>query len=237
MDIQSLVRDPDYVYSTFKELADNSLVATKETKIYFPARFVEQGLASMDVETNVIGILAIVVEGKYSVYSVNAMIRFDPVEVSTVMISGEEYYEMLFTPGAVIIPNLNVAAVDTLVYRIYNELIAKGRVPWYMTYRKDMPRIFDTASEYAGAGIGQEREVTELLMTITGRNPDNLNESYRLVAATTTKPPRYISLKTVEYSATNALNKLGGANYTRGTIGALVSPSVEPERIETLLRI
>lgn len=237
MDIQSLVRDPDYVYSTFKELSDNSLVAMKETKIYFPVRFVEQGLASMDVETSVIGVLAIVVDGKYSVFSVNAMIRFDPVEVSTVVMAGEEYYEMLFTPGAVIIPNLNVAAVDTLVYRVYNELIAKGRVPWYMTYHKDMPRIFDTASEYAGAGIGQEREVTELLMTITGRNPDNLNESYRLVAATTTKPPRYISLKTVEYSSTNALNKLGGANFTRGTIGALVSPSEVPERIETLLRI
>lgn len=237
MDIESLVRDPDYVFSTLRELEDNSLVATKETRIYFPARFVEQGLASIDIETNVIGIFAIVVDGKYSVFSVNAMIRFDPVEITTLMIGGEENYEMLFTPGATIIPNLNVAAVDTLVYRIYNEFVAKGRVPWYMTYDKDMPRIFDTAPEYAGAGIGREREVTELLMSIIGRNPDNLNQSYRLVAGQGYKPPRYISLKTVEYSATNALNKLGGANFTRGTIGALVSPSVVPERIETLLRI
>lgn len=237
MDIQSLVRDADYVFSTLRELEDESLVATKETKIYFPARFVEQGLASVDIETNVIGIFPIVVDGKYSVFSVCAMVRFDPVEISTLMIGNEEYYEMLFTPGATIMPNINVAAVDTLVYRIYNEFIAKGRVPWYMSYEQDMMRIFDTASEYAGAGIGQEHEITELLLTITGRNPANLNESYRLVAGEIPDPPRYISLKTVEYSSTNAFNKLGGANFNRGVIGALVSPSVIPERSETLLRL
>ena len=105
-----------------------------------------------------------------------------------------------------------------------------------MAYDKDMPRLFDTAGEYAGAGIGQEREVTELLMTVIARDPDNLNRGYRFAYGETDKPPRYISLKTVEYTATNSFNKLGGANFTRGVIGALVSPTTEPEFLESQLR-
>lgn len=236
MDINQLVRDAGYVLSTLRELEDNSLVATKETRIYFPSRFIEQGLASVEMDTSVIGILAIVVDGKYGVLNVNAPVRLTPIEVTSVLIRGDEYQELLFTPGSTIMPSMNVPAVDEMVYRIYNGILAKGRVPWYMQYDKDMPRIFDTASEYAGAGIGQEREITELLLTILARDPDNLNRGYRFAYGETDKPPRYISIKTVEYTSTNAFNKLGGANFNRGVVAALVSPTTEPEKLETLLR-
>jgi hypothetical protein len=49
--------------------------------------------------------------------------------------------------------------------------------------------------------------------------------------------PQYISFKSVEYAATNTTNKLGGANFARGVVAALVDPSTSLERIETSLRV
>jgi hypothetical protein len=127
---------------------------------------------------------------------------------------------------------------DTLVYRVYNEIIAGGHTPWYLGYA-EMARIFDTARYHAGANVGQNHEVTELLISLIARNPKNRHEYYRATIQDmhdlVTNPPVFIPLRSVEYAASNTLNKLAGSYFSRGVVSALVSPSERVERLDALL--
>ncbi len=238
MDISKLVRNPAAVSETLHELDDNSLVTAKGCRIYIPARFAERGLAFLGAETYVIGIFAIVVENVYSIMMVNAMIRIDPSEINTVGIGDDEYLEFVFYPGSQVITNLGLVKTDTLTYKIYDEIIAKARVPWYLSYF-DLAHIFDTAREHAGANIGANREVTELLVSVSARNDVNRVQYYRQVISDDEylqrSPPMYAPLKDVSLSATNAINKLGGGYFRVGTVSAIVNPSERVERIEEIL--
>lgn len=245
MNALSFTKDVARVHAAFREVIDpvtgnESLVALKACKIYLPVRFTERGLASVGLETTIVGLFAIVLEDKYyATMVVNALMRIDPIATNKVTFDGDEYFEFVFHAGSTVIPSLSLVKQNTLVYRIYDEFISKGRVPWYMGY-PELAKIFDTAKKHAGANIGADHEVTELIISMIARNPNDRTQYYRqfiqspedLVA----HPPAFIPLKSVMYSATNTTNKLGGSHMQDGIISALVSPSERVERIEGLLR-
>lgn len=239
MNPRSLIRDPARVHNALRELDDGRLVTTVGCKIYIPSRFEERDLASIGIETYIIGIYAMVIEDQYYAVSlVNAMMRIDPTSTLRVMIDGDEYYEFVFDPGATVFTSVDLVKTDTIVYSIYNEIFAKGRVPWYLGY-DELAMIFDTAKYHAGANIGQNQEVTELLVSIISRNEKNRHEYYRHIAKTSEAlktPPAFIPLRSVSYAATNTLNKLAGSYAKEGLISALVNPTDRVERIEELLR-
>lgn len=238
MDIQKLQRNPKSVLATLHEMEDDTLVTSAGCKVYVPSRFAERGLASLGAETYIIGICAIVVGDQYGIMMVNAMMRLDPAEINRVQVGEDEYLEFVFYPGSVVVSNLKLVKTDTLTYKIYDEIIAKARVPWYLNYF-DLAKIFDTARHHAGANIGANKEVTELLISISARNPKKRTEYYRQVIESendiATNPPYYASLKDVTLSATNAVNKLGGGYFRNGTVSAINSPSERTERLEEIL--
>jgi hypothetical protein len=169
---------------------------------------------------------------------VNARCRIDPSSTVRVLINGDEYYEFTFDPGATVMASTDLVRVDTLVYNIYNEIFAKGRIPWYLGYR-ELAKIYDTAKKHAGANIGANQEVTELLVSIIARNPHNRQQYYRQYAKTheaLAELPAYIPLRSVSFAATNTLNKITGSYARDGLISALVTPTERVERIEELLR-
>lgn len=239
------IKDVARVHSSLQEIVtpdgDTEMLVTKTgCKLYCPVRFSERGLANVSVETNIVGLCAIVVEDKYyAVMIVNALMRIDPISTSKVVFDGEEYYEFVFNPGGTVIPALRLVKTNTLVYRIYDEFISKGRVPWYMGY-PELAKLFDTAKKHAGANIGGDHEVTELIISMISRNPNDRSQYYRQFIQTpqdlVDNPPVFIPLKSVMYSATNTTNKLGGSHMQDGIVSALVSPSERVERIEGLLR-
>lgn len=240
MDIRKLVRDAPKVHAALKELPDESLVTTKGCKIYVPARFAERGLASIGIETHIVGIYAIVVEDKYyGVSMVNAMVRINPTAITTVKVGEDEYYEFYFEPGSKVIPSVQLVKTDTLVFKIYDEIIAKGRVPWYLEYF-DLAKIFDSAKYHAGANVGENREVTELIISMIGRDPKDRTKYYRQSIKSMDdvkkNPPAFIPLRSVQYNATNTTTKLMGSYFSDGLVSALVNPSEREERIEELLR-
>lgn len=239
MDKNLLIRDAEKVKACLRELEDGRLVTTKPLKIQIPARFAERGLASIGIESFIVGIYAMILEDQYyAVSTVNAMIRIDPTSTVRITIDGDEYYEFSFDPGSTVIQSLDLVQTDTIVYKIYNEIFAKGRVPWYLGYN-DLAKLFDSAKYHANANIGQNQEVTELLVSIIARNQDDRHQFYRQFARTLDdlkKPPAFIPLRSVSYAATNTLNKLAGSYARDGLISALVNPSTRVERIEALLR-
>ena len=245
MNTKGFVKDVARVHGALREVIDpesgnESLVALKGCKIYIPVRFSERGLANVGVETTIVGLYAIVLEDKYyAVMVANALMRIDPVQTNKVSFDGDEYYEFVFNAGSTVIPSLSLVKQNTLVYRIYDELFSKGRVPWYMGY-PELSKVFDSAKKHAGANIGADHEVTELIVSMIARNPNDRSQYYRQFIQSpedlVNHPPVFIPLKSVMYSATNTTNKLGGSHMQDGIISALVSPSERVERIEGLLR-
>ncbi len=240
MDPRKLIKDAARVHAVLQELPDGRLVAKKPCKIYIPARFSERNLASIGIETNIVGIYAMVVEDTYyAVSMVNAMIRIEPTSTIKILIDEEEYYEFSFDAGSTVMATVNLVKTDTLVYRIYDEIISKGHVPWYLDY-KVIGKIFDTAKYHAGANIGTNHEVTELIISMIARDAKDRHRYYRQtvksLADIDKNPPAFIPLRSVIYAATNTTNKLAGSYFNQGMVSALVSPADRVERIEELLR-
>lgn len=241
MNPKTLIRDAQKVHACLQELPDSRLIALKECKIYVPARFEEQGLyEQVGSDTYIVGIYAIVVEDKYYAISmVNAMMRIDPTSELKIKIDGEDYFVFTFAPGTAIFPTVNLVKNDVLVYKIYNEFISKGKIPWYLGY-VEMGQLFDTALYHAGANIGQNPEVTELIVSMIARDSKDKVKYYRTTLNSTEEgvnmEPTFIPLRSVTYGATNTTNKLAGSYWQEGLTSALVSPSTRVERIESLLR-
>jgi len=240
MNPKQLVRDAGRIHSVLKELPDGRLITTKGCKIQIPVRFEERNLASIGIETTIVGIYAIIVDDTfYAVSVVNAMMRIEPTSTNVINVLGDEYYEFVFEPGSTVISSLDLVMTDTLTYRIYDEIISKGRVPWYLGYT-EMGKIFDTAKEHAGANIGANQEVTELIVSMISRDPNDRTKYYRQVVKDMTdlskNPPAFIPLKSVQFGATNTTNKLAGAFFHDGLVSALVTPADRTERIESILR-
>ena len=240
MDPRKLIRDPGRVLSYLRELPDHRLVTTKGCKIYIPSRFAERGLAQIGIETHICGIYAIVVEDAfYGVSLVNAMLRINPSSTVKILVDGDEYYEFTFDPGATVVSSTDLVKTDTLVYKIYDEIVSKGRVPWYLGYM-ELGKLFDTAKEHAGANIGTNHEVTELLISMIARYPSDRHVYYRQTVKSfedmVKRPPAYIPLRSVTYAATNTTNRLAGSYFHDGLVSALNNPTERVERIESQLR-
>lgn len=240
MDVSKLMRDPERIHAALKKLPDGRVVALSDLKIHMPERFNGRNLAEISVRTYACGILAYIVEDKYYAISlVNAIMELAPTTTSKVEINGEVYYEFFFEKGSTVIVSSGLVQQDTLTFRIYDEMMSKGRVPWYVNYL-DMGKIYDSALYHAGANIGQEQEITELIVSLIAREPGSRKLYYRQSVKSmddlAARPPTFVPLKSVQYGATNTTNKLAGARFADGIVSALNNPAERTERVERILR-
>lgn len=239
MDIASLKRDAKKVSATFQQSPDGVLLTRTGCKIMIPARFVERRLANLGSNPKTIGVCAYIVGNEYSISLTNAFIPLSPTAITEVMVGEDGYILFHFEPNTVVSPSLDLVKDDGVVYRIFDEMITKSRVPWYMTYL-DLLKIFNTAKKHAGTNIGSQQEVTALIASNNARSPEQRELFYRQwirdLSDIETNPPVYNPLMTVELSASNTVNKLTGSYMTRGIIDALNHPATRTEKIEELLR-
>ena len=240
MDFSKLQRNPRAVMTELITRPDNSVITKNGCKIYFPVRFTEKQLAEVGMDNMCVGIFPIVVQDKYySVLLVNAIINLRPIEVNKVKYEEVEYYELVFEPGSVVIETLSLVQEGKLLFRIYDEFFAKGKIPWYISY-EDLGNILDTSKSIAGADIGGGVEVVQLLTSLVSRDSSNLNRYYRTIVQSKgdlmKNPPKFVPLKSVMYSATNTVNKIAGSYFSDGITSALLTPSERVENIEQILR-
>lgn len=240
MDIRKLIRDPNVIRSQLKKQADNTVITNKGCKIYIPARYTERSLASVGTENYIVGMFAMTVDDThYAFCNINALIHITPDSFTKVNIESEEYLEFVFNKGSKVIENTFLVRDDVLVFRIYDEFLSKGNIPWYMNY-EDTARMFDTANKHAGTSVGNNPEVIEMLIATIFRDAKNRNIALRTQLNTRadlkTKPFTTIPLRSVAYAASNTTNKLAGAYFTVGLTSALVNPTERTERLEAILR-
>ena len=243
MNLADLKMDKEMVLKSLQVLEDKSLVAKEDIKIYFPSVWDEKGLANIGIDNNILFIVLMVVNNTYAaVFIVNAMIKLTPMEIKFVNITSdkmhEEHYEFYFPKGSKISPSISLIVKDTLVYTIFNTFMSKGKMPLYLDY--DMcGHLFDTAVKHAGANVGKNIEITELILSLQARSNKDRTVYYRQVVQSKeeVKSRNYVwtALNSVRDSATNTTTKLGGNYYSEGVISALINPSDRVERIESIL--
>lgn len=233
-----LIRDATKVYPALKEMQDGRVVVSKSTRIQIPARWSDRYLATVGVENYVTGVMAIIVDDMfYAVSNICAQFRLVPDKVSIVTINETEYYDFYFEPGSTIFESTDLLRQDTLVYYLFDEVITKGNVPWYMGY-EDLGKMLDSAEKYAGTSLAKNRELNELITSLIARSPKDRTDYFRVLAKGVgdIMSPDYVALSSVSYSATSTLSKIAGAYMSEGMTSALVNPSTKIERIESLLR-
>lgn len=234
------IRDAAKVHKAVQLTEEGSFVALKPLKVYIPSRFPQRDLATFEEEITFVGICAIVVDDTYYAASkICAPIRSEPTLVSSEVIDDVEYIEMHYEPGDRVICSKDLVKIDNLLYRIYDEIIAKGRVPWYMSYQ-EIGALFSTSLKHAGVRVGRTPTVMEIIASAICRDSEDLRRYYRQVAETyedmTTNPPTVIPLRNVSYGATNTIAKLTGSRFDEGMTSAIVNPGERVERTERILR-
>lgn len=235
-----LIRDASVVNKALKEMPDGGMVAAEQCRIQIPVRWNDRFLASVGAETFVLGIMAIIVnDTHYAVSNVCAQFRLNPDRVSRVMVEDEEYYDFYFEKGSKIFESINLLKQDTLVYYLFDEIITKGNIPWYMTY-DDLGKMLDSTVYYTDTHLAENCEMNELIISLIARDSQDRTKYYRTAIEdqeyVSKAPPEYVALSSVVYSASNTLNKIAGSYMSEGIVSALVSPSTDISRIESLLR-
>jgi hypothetical protein len=237
-------RDAKAVYACFTEVENGGttqLVVTKPMKVYIPARFEQHDMAVFENEISFVGICAMcTMDNKYAVSTVTAFMRSEPSLVNSVNIDDVDYVEMTYEPGSLLVANTNLVKIDNLMYRIYDEFFAKGRVPWYLGYQ-ELGKLFEHSSYYAGVTVGSNPAIVEMIAATICRNPLNVKQYYRQSLQSmdelVSNPPTVIPLREVSYGATNATAKLMGPYFDDNVTSTIVSPGERVERVERLLRL
>jgi len=231
-------RNAEAVNAVLKETSDGGIVTTKPCKIQVPERYLNRQLASIGAEVYILGIFAIIVDQDYAVSLTNAMMRINPASTETVEIEEENYLEFHFQAGDRVFDSTDLVQNNTLTYYIYDEFVAKGRIPWFMNYF-DMAKLFETAKEHAGMNLGNPA-VLELIISTIARDPKEITRLYRhaikKVEDVYRLAPKVVPFRSVIYNTSDTTSKLIGAYFSDGVTSALVNPSERVERIEQLLR-
>ena len=241
MDVRKLIRNPETVKGQLKKQADNTVITNRGCKIYIPARFAERNLADLGVDNYIVGMFAMTVDDTYySFCNINALIQITPDSVNKINIEGEDYLEFVFMKGSTVIKNTFLVMNDILVFRIYDEFMSKGNIPWYMNY-EDAGKMFETAGKHGGTSVGSSPEVVEMLIATIFGDAKDRNISLRTIINTgedlITKKFVTIPLRSVAYAASNTTNKLAGSYFSVGLTSALVNPTERTEKIEAILRV
>ena len=211
----------------------------KDCSIHIPIRFPDVGLAEIAGRTYVFGLIPIIdaMSGAYGVLNVCTMVELSPSKVLKVIVHGEEYYELHFYAGGVVVSNTACVKKDTIPYNIIDEVIFKGKVPWYVEY-DDIGKLYDTAKEYANSNVGQSSETMEFIASLICRVPKDRTRYARLEMSAYEDASKmtFIPLKSVIFAASTTLNKLTGSYFKDGVNSAIVNPTHKVETVESILR-
>lgn len=239
MDFRTLIRDPSKVHEVLVESGD-SLICTKDCKLYFPVLWEEKGLVSIGTEIIIPGIFAISVDDRY--YGVSlaiANMRVEPSEFNVVELVDGKYYEFIFDAGSVLCPDIMLPQVRELSYYIYDLMVGSGKIPSFMSYL-DIARLFIDAEYHVGLKLGANVAVIPMIISTIARVQADRTQYYRhhiqQYADLETDAPAFIAFSDVTYNATNTVARMIGAYYGLGVNAALVNPSTRLEKFEVPLR-
>lgn len=223
-----------------REIGDQ-VVAKKDLKIVFPKRWVERELALVETEIFVYGLFPIIDSetGEYGHFNVCSFVELgQPYSNTTVVIDGVDYIELTYREGDLVIVNLVSLKRGDLSFRIFDELLVKAKVPWYVSY-DEFIKFLDTAKDMAGSDLANIYEIIEALVSIVGRDAFDRKKYIRNVAKDKVElnsKVDYVALGNVLYSVKGATNKLIGSYFEEALVSNLTEKSTEASPVERVLK-
>lgn len=233
-------RDGKYISSAIKKIPSGSNsceIAKKDMYVYFPSRFENARLAFVHDNYEVVGYLGVVCDGKYGVISIPCLLTMNPVSVQTVKIEDEDYTEFYFEAGSTLIETTRIAKDSTLIYPIYNELIAKPNIPVYFSY-KDALMCLRKAGKYGGLSLEKTNIALEIIVAVITRDFADQNVLFRKAIFDNPQAvPVFNGLRDIRGGVTNLPTAIMGSYSDVGVDSLLVNPPKKLEKYEELLRI
>lgn len=162
-----------------------------------------------------------------------AVIQIDPTETYEQTIKGDRYFVCVLTKGHMIMCSTSVMQIDKLPYFCWREYLSLGHLPSYINYR-NVGSLFDDMEEIAGAGMGANHVIVEIVLAHIFRDPDDLNIKYRNTDMQ--KPPATVTLRDVSYGPSTTHSRVFGSYSDTGRNAALLNQSDNNSELSDLFR-
>lgn len=233
LSFKTLKRNHNLLKSIFI-IKDDVLIGKTDCKIYVPQDYLKYRMLTIGEKTEMLAVAAVVSNGEYGLFNGCCKITIQPDVVKNVMIDGTEYIEFSFTAGNIIVPRTVTVKDSDLVYDMYKYFYSQGKIPSFMNV-DDLGNIFIHHKEYGGINISPNNVPFEIVASMICRDKKNTFQYHR--HADQNAEPLIIPFNSVLFNAKSTTAKLLGANLEDGFTNALVNPSDETDRLETLLRL
>ncbi|QAX96123.1 hypothetical protein [Vibrio phage vB_VmeM-Yong XC32] len=241
MDVSSLTHNPKAIHAAIhKDTENHMLIAKEDISLHIPEHYFNGKLGTIDGRYNAACFVGWIVGGSYALSRVHAIMPFTPEEVGVVKVKEGSYYVLSWTKGSVICPNYRLAQKKTLVFEVYDEIVAKGKQPWYIGHRA-RAELFYSAPKFAGVDLGGGQSLQSIFASSCIRDPADRSIPAREGFATQEDYDNaevdIIPLRSVAFGADNTASRLLGSYLKTGIASSLVNPSETTEEIESLLRL
>lgn len=240
MDIAQWKHKSDAMKATLRELPNGSLVTTTGCRIVIQESFRAKQLISMGKRIMIIGFFAICNEaGEYAVSTTPSMMEIAPAEIRQLEYQGRSYYDFHFTPGSTVIKNLNLVKDNTLLYYLFEEILARGRIPFFYNYIS-LSGFFEETKKYTGTQLVATPTIGEMIIAQIARLSHDrkvpLREKLFSYNELKTTPFTWIPLRNVIDGSSDTTAKISGSYTGDGLDSAIVNPNEVTQPIERLLR-
>ncbi len=237
MDVGKLRRDGPAVKAQLTDSGD-ALVAKADCTIHFPKHYTGGKLGAISDGIMIPGYFGIVVGDTFAVNKTPAIMTFYPETLTTYTENETEYLMLQYGAGDVILRQLSLVKNSDTLFRVYDEIVAKGNTPWYFNHT-DLSALFDEALYSAGVDLKLPRCILELISASRTRSASNKVAYFRNTLKKqedlTDKVAEVIPLRSVAFGATSTTARIVGSYFDEGVSSALVNQNDRLESVEALL--
>lgn len=236
MKMASLKRDATFVKGILVKRGDR-VVTTAPLSIYIPSRWRSRKMLYIGDSIKAVGLFMITSGGKYAVNSACTLIEIGNTTVAKEDVEGVEHFRFDYEAGDTVFPNTNTVVDGNNLFRIYDELFQKGKVPaWY--HYNDLLDVFNTAQSLAGVKLSANHVAVHAIIAQLARTPSDLMALHRNTSTRTNYTNvKFISMKSPIFGANNNVTRTTGANFDDKLTAALIDDIDDPGTIEKYMRM
>lgn len=231
MNISGLKRNPDLINRIWVE-KDGKVITKSKCSIMVPYSYFERRMLRVGQKITTLAVCMVVCGDEYFVLNGGVWIWISPDASGQVQTDDGEYMKFDFLAGSVVIPDTLTVKDSDLTYAMDKYFIG-GRIPAFLSY-DDVGNLFMYHKEFGGLNISATNIPFELIVSIMSHDPVKKFDFYR--EGPMTKTPLYVPFRSVIFNTTNTTSKILGNYLEDGFTSALLSPTVQAEPIENLLR-
>lgn len=239
MDISKTIRDAARVQATFKEAGDQ-LITLKGCSIIFPKKYEDKQLAYIGEDISLVGIFATFIDDViYSVSTVPSKFTLGECLIDVIKIDEEEYYKLTYSPGAVVIKNVNALKIKVFCYNIVNYFIDYGKMPWFLNYL-DAAELCRDIKKFCNIELSIGQVCFDILVSRIARSDANIREQYRLgikTEASLFKRPTFIPVMEKSLMTSSVLARFTGGELKRSIRESLIDDKATGEPLEELYKL